>query len=74
MPTISTTWNPPWLLHKPRKNKNTNPTNSISPIQAILITNPTLAQDITSAISTYSTKPNKQNPSQHDPVELTDGF
>ena len=24
MPTISTTWSPPWLLHNPRKNKNTN--------------------------------------------------
>ena len=24
IPTISTTWNPPWLLHKPWENKNTN--------------------------------------------------
>ena len=49
-------------------------TNGIPPIQAISITNPTLAQDITNAISRYSTKPNKHAPSQHDPIELTGGF
>ena len=49
-------------------------TNGISPIQAISISNPSLAQDITSAISRYSTTPNKHDPSQHDPIELTDGF
>ena len=57
-----------------RKTRILTSTNGISPIQAIPTTNPNLAHDITSAIITYSTKPNEQNPLQHDPVELTDIF
>jgi len=49
-------------------------TNGKSPIPTISSTNPGLASDITEAIATFSTKPNKLNPSQPTPVELTDGF
>ena len=38
IPTISTTWNPPWLLHKPRENKNTNLYQRHITYQAISIT------------------------------------
>ena len=58
----------------PGKTRILTSTNGISPIQAISTTNPNLAHNITSAIITYSTKPNKQNPLQHNPVELTDIF
>ena len=36
--------------------------------------NPGLATNITDAIATFSTKPNKLNPSHPTPVEITDGF
>ena len=58
----------------PGKTRILTSTNGITPILAISVTNPTLAHDITSAITKYSTKPNKHIPSQHDPIELTDGF
>jgi hypothetical protein len=52
----------------PDKTRILTSTNGTSPISSIS------ASDITEAIATFSTKPNKLNPSQPTPVELTEGF
>jgi hypothetical protein len=58
----------------PDKTRILTSTNGTSPIPTISCTNPSLANDITDAIATFSTKPNKLNPSHPTPVEITDGF
>jgi hypothetical protein len=59
----------------PDKTRILTSTNGTSPISTISSTNTSLASDITEAIATFSTKPNKLNPSQPTPpVELTMDF
>jgi hypothetical protein len=49
-------------------------TSGTSPIPMLKKVNPSLADDVTRAITLYSTKSNKHNPQNPTPVELLTGF